>query len=95
MKRFTTTWVLTLTVVLFAIAAHAAARMPGFFNDNMVLQRDREVPVWGWADKGETVTPAVKLFDGWGRVHIDENGFIYAVISECAGNDCRQMESPA
>jgi sialate O-acetylesterase len=35
---------------------HAAVKLPGVFGDNMVLQRDRAVPVWGWADKGEEVT---------------------------------------
>ncbi len=26
------------------------------FSDNMVLQRDMPVPVWGWADRGEKIT---------------------------------------
>jgi len=39
-----------------APAAVAAPRLPGFFTDNMVLQRDKPVPIWGWADPGETVT---------------------------------------
>ncbi len=30
--------------------------LPNIFNDNMVLQRDMPVPVWGWADKGEEVS---------------------------------------
>jgi sialate O-acetylesterase len=30
--------------------------MPGVFGDHMVLQRDMPVPVWGWADPGETAT---------------------------------------
>ena len=33
--------------------------MAGIFGDNMVLQRDRELTLWGWADPGEAVT--VKL----------------------------------
>jgi sialate O-acetylesterase len=35
--------------------AVAAVRLAGVFTNHMVLQRDREVPVWGWADPGETV----------------------------------------
>lgn len=31
-------------------------RLPAVFGDNMVLQRDRQVPVWGWAEPGSTVT---------------------------------------
>ena len=28
------------------------------FTDNMILQRQSEVPVWGWADPGSEVTVA-------------------------------------
>lgn len=28
----------------------------GVFSSNMVLQREQEIPVWGWADEGDTVT---------------------------------------
>ncbi len=34
----------------------AAVKLPKVFGDNMVLQREMPVPVWGWADKGEKVT---------------------------------------
>jgi sialate O-acetylesterase len=34
----------------------ADVRLPALFTDNGVLQRDIPVPVWGWADPGETVT---------------------------------------
>jgi sialate O-acetylesterase len=37
-------------------AASAAVKLPALFTDNMVLQRDHAIPIWGWADKGETVT---------------------------------------
>ena len=30
--------------------------MPHVFGDHMVLQRGQPVPVWGWAQPGETVT---------------------------------------
>ena len=37
-------------------AADAAPlRLPSIFGDHMVLQRDMPVPVWGWAEPGETV----------------------------------------
>jgi sialate O-acetylesterase len=47
---------LSLLMVIASLSAEAAVRLPGFFTDNMVLQRDRDVPLWGWADPGETVT---------------------------------------
>jgi len=39
--------------------ANAEVRVPAIFGDGMVLQRDRPLPVWGWAEPGEKVT--VKL----------------------------------
>jgi sialate O-acetylesterase len=37
----------------------AELRLPHLFSDGMVLQRDRPVPVWGWAGSGESVTVRV------------------------------------
>lgn len=40
----------------FAFAANGDVKLHGLFSDNMVLQRNAAVPVWGWADEGEKVT---------------------------------------
>ena len=45
-----------LMTFLVAGAACGEVRLNGIFSDNMVLQRDRPVPVWGAAAPGETVT---------------------------------------
>jgi sialate O-acetylesterase len=36
-------------------AVMAAIKLPAIFGDNMVLQRNIKVPIWGWADPGEKV----------------------------------------
>ncbi len=36
-------------------AAPVGLRLPGFFGNNMVLQRDLPVPIWGWAAPGVVV----------------------------------------
>ena len=41
-------------------AASADVKMPSIFSDNMILQRDSKVNVWGWADEGENVTVSFK-----------------------------------
>lgn len=41
------------------IFASAELRLPGFFGDHMVLQQQSPIPIWGWAEPGETV--AVQL----------------------------------
>src|SRR3954468_12528144 len=33
----------------------AGLRLPHVFGDHMILQRDRPVPVWGWATPGANV----------------------------------------
>jgi len=38
------------------LSACAAERLAAIFADNMVLQRDSPVPVWGWAEKGQNIT---------------------------------------
>lgn len=50
----------------------AAVRLPTVFTDNMVLQRDRPVRVWGWADAGEAVE--VKLSGSVAKGKADEKG---------------------
>jgi sialate O-acetylesterase len=48
--------------VLFAASAmrvSADVTVARIFGDDMILQRDRPVPVWGWADPGETATVAI------------------------------------
>ena len=47
---------MTMAVVFCAAVAQAEVTVAKVFGDNMVLQRDMEVPVWGWADPGEKVT---------------------------------------
>ncbi len=45
-----------LCLALSPSLAHADVRMPSLFSDHMVIQRDTDAPVWGWADPGETIT---------------------------------------
>jgi sialate O-acetylesterase len=45
-----------LLMALCALGAHADVKLPGLFSDNMVLQRDKPIAIWGWADDGEKVT---------------------------------------
>jgi sialate O-acetylesterase len=42
-------------MLLSIVAAHAEVKLPHVFGSHMVLQRDRDIPVWGWAAPGEEV----------------------------------------
>jgi len=41
---------------MFATSVSAEVKLPNVIGNDMVLQRDLPVPIWGWADKGEEVT---------------------------------------
>ncbi len=43
-------------VVVLTSSSLADVKLPGLFSDNMVLQQNARVPIWGWADEGEQVT---------------------------------------
>ena len=61
---FRSMWMRTLpaaALILGGLAAEAKVELAPVFSDNAVLQRDVEVPVWGFADPGESVT--VKFAD--------------------------------
>ena len=42
--------------LLVAFSSVADVRLPKFFGDNMVLQRDKSIAIWGWADPKEKIT---------------------------------------
>lgn len=47
---------LLLFFVLTPALLRAEVRLPQFFSDHMVLQRDAPIHLWGWAEPGEPVT---------------------------------------
>ncbi|MGY5355631.1 sialate O-acetylesterase [Wenyingzhuangia sp. IMCC45467] len=49
---------LTIVVAcLFSvITMHAEIKLPALFTDNMILQQESNVPIWGWANKHEKLT---------------------------------------
>lgn len=59
-RRVPTSWAGALAGWCLLLAGllpvRADVRPSGMFSDNMVLQRNQPVPVWGWADPGESVT---------------------------------------
>jgi sialate O-acetylesterase len=42
-------------MVGFMFSANAQIRLPKFFSENMVLQRNGSIPVWGWASANEKI----------------------------------------
>jgi len=61
-----------LVVAVVSTSARGEVRLPAVFSHHMVLQRDMPVPVWGWADAGETVT--VRIAGQSANAAADANG---------------------
>jgi sialate O-acetylesterase len=61
-----------LLIALLASPVVAAIKLPSILGDNMVLQRDRPVAVWGWDEPGTEVTVAIG--DNQAVAKADESG---------------------
>jgi sialate O-acetylesterase len=62
------TYIKSLTSFIFVLlilsqGTKANISLPEVFSDNMVLQQKSEVPLWGWAKTGETVTVKADWMD--------------------------------
>ncbi len=60
---------------------HAEVTLPRVIGNNMVLQRDMEVPIWGWASASEEVTITLNTEDEG-----TESVFSTTVVTDAAGN---------
>jgi sialate O-acetylesterase len=63
---------LLAAALLAASFVRAEVRLPHVFGSHMVLQRQKPVPVWGWADPGEAIT--VTLHQQSHRAKADAGG---------------------
>jgi sialate O-acetylesterase len=63
---------LLLAATMISSMGFATVRLPNIFGDNMILQRDKPIPVWGWADKNEKVT--IQFNQQTKTVKADKNG---------------------
>ncbi|MCP4258554.1 MAG: sialate O-acetylesterase, partial [Planctomycetes bacterium] len=66
MNRMRTRLSATLVLFVFGVllltstgAIFADVKLPAIIGDNMVLQRGKKVPIWGWAKPGEEVMVGV------------------------------------
>jgi sialate O-acetylesterase len=52
-----------LALVVFSTGISARIILPAVFSDNMVLQQNAEVAIWGWSEAGATV----KIITSWNK----------------------------
>jgi sialate O-acetylesterase len=68
--------------------APAEIKTPANFSDHMVLQRDIQIPVWGWADPGEEVT--VTFGDQRAKTITDNDGRWKVNLARVGANSTSQ-----
>lgn len=57
---FTQKFILLYLLLSISTAAHSQVKLPRLISDGMVLQRDTETKLWGWAKPGEEVRLSFK-----------------------------------
>jgi len=75
--RFSETMVLSVFVILLLVSAGAAwadIKLPAVISDNMVLQSNKKVSIWGWAEPGEEVMVGVSWHSMRWAVTADKDG---------------------
>ena len=55
MRNFTLKPLLLVFVLLFIESVKAEIKLPAIVSSNMVLQRNTEISLWGWADANEKI----------------------------------------
>ena len=61
-------------LLLFATPGLADVRLPKILGSQMVLQRDSEVKIWGWADAGEEIQITCDWLNAKASVNADADG---------------------
>jgi sialate O-acetylesterase len=65
--------------VAFIFSSSAQIRLPKIIGNNMVLQREKPVPIWGWGTAGEQVT--VKFLNQEKNVIANDSGYWKVTLS--------------
>lgn len=53
------TFFLVIFCLLISQSIRAEIKLPGYFTDNIMLQRDMPIKIWGWGNRYETVTVSI------------------------------------
>ncbi|MBD0289265.1 MAG: sialate O-acetylesterase, partial [Flavisolibacter sp.] len=79
----------TFIILLFLLATqtiiHAQVRLPKILGNNMVLQREKPVPIWGWAAPGQQITVSFAGQQQTAKVDADSSWKV--VLSPLKAND--------
>ncbi|MFN8139937.1 MAG: sialate O-acetylesterase [Fimbriimonadales bacterium] len=79
--------------LIAAVSAKAGIRLASLFTDNAVLQRNSNVPIWGWANPGASIT-ATASWGAQAKGKADKDGkFVLKIKTPAAGGPYNVMLS--
>ena len=76
-------------LAMLTLNTQAEVRLPKVFGSHMVLQQNKPVVIWGWADPGEQVE--ARIGGATGESHGQRGGRMEAVT---AGHEARRTADP-
>lgn len=77
---------LVFFVLLSSLTLHAQnLRLPKFFADGMVMQRDHKIPVWGWGEQGKTVKVNLNGKNAFAKVNEKGEWKVYLPAMKAGG----------
>jgi sialate O-acetylesterase len=68
-----------LILIIHPLALHSQVRLPKLISDGMVLQRDTDINIWGWAAKNEEIE--IRFMGSFYYTKANENGEWKLVLS--------------
>ena len=75
-------------VIVWSSPALAEVKLPDVIGSNMVLQQGATLPIWGWAESGETVTVSIAGQSVTGKA--DDDGRWQVKLDKLERHACRQ-----
>ena len=86
--------ILTVFLLLFITASvFCQVTLPKLVSDGMVLQRDADVKIWGWASKGEKVS--IHFMDSTYKTTANANGEWEVILSDMKAGGPYEMQIDA
>lgn len=84
---------LLFAAFVLSSSARADLQVPAIFSDHAVLQRGREVPVWGWAAPGEEVKVTLGSASASGKAGEDGKWLVRLPLMEAGGPHTLAIEA--
>ena len=75
-----------------AVGAQAKVKLPHLVSDNMVIQQQSDVRLWGWAKPGKTVVATTSWSNERSETKVDKDGRWLLTVKAVAHHLLRRRE---